>query len=257
MQNNIFFGHSEPATLIVLDKISSTNDYLKQLLSNFKPQLPFTAIMTKHQTEGRGQRGTTWIASPGKNLTASFLNSPTDLLVTHQFTTTITSSLAVYDVLKTIINTNISIKWPNDIMVNNKKIAGILIENKVSSIHVKHSIIGIGINVYSTEFPSEITLKTTSIILENFDFNLTIIDLIRRIQNRLLYYESMVTTGKIHILQELYINKLFRKGIAAKYLVDENEITGTIMGVQADGKLILKVGNSLRNYDLKDVTYQL
>lgn len=257
MQNNIFFGHSEPSTLIVLDKTPSTNDYLKQLLANFKPQLPFTAIMANHQTQGRGQRGATWTANAKENLTASFLCSPKNRPLAQQFITTITSSLAVYEVLEEFITGTLTIKWPNDIMVNNKKIAGILIENKISSSVVKHSIIGIGINVYSTTFPPELVTKATAIRLENFEFNLTIVELVKRIQQRLIQYEAAVVNGQADKLWELYCSRLFRKDIHAQYKIGEIEKTGIIRGVDKDGKLRLNIDSDLHRYDLKDVTYLL
>lgn len=257
MQNNTFFGYSQPSSLIVLDNVSSTNDYLKLLLANFKPQLPFTAIMAKQQTNGRGQRGTSWIAKPNENLTASFLNTPKSLNLRDRFITTITSSLAVYDVLSNHINEPLSIKWPNDILVNNKKIAGILIENKINSSQVKHSIIGIGINVYTTEFPIEINNKTTSIILENFDFNLTIIALVRKIQHKLTYYESLVEKGHITELWQCYTDRLFRKDLVAQFIVDNKQIQGIIRGVDQDGRLIVETHNGINKYDLKGISYQL
>ncbi|MCI0921474.1 biotin--[acetyl-CoA-carboxylase] ligase [Sphingobacterium rhinopitheci] len=257
MQNNTFFGYSKPSSLIVLDNVSSTNDYLKQLLANFKPQLPFTAIMARQQTMGRGQRGTSWIAQPNKNLTASFLNTPKHLAIKDQFLTTITSSLAVYDSLSEFIPSNLSIKWPNDIMVNNKKIGGILIENKITSTAIKHSIIGIGINVNTTEFPIEFRKKTTSIALENFDFNLTIISLVKRIQQQLIRYEQIVADGEIDKLWNLYTDRLFRKNCIATYIINNLEIQGEILGVNTDGKLLLKVADEVHKYDLKELRYQL
>lgn len=257
MQNNTFFGYSKPSSLIVLDNVSSTNDYFKQLLANFKPQLPFTAIMARNQTQGRGQRGAVWLTKPNVNLTASFLNTPKDRNIQDQFLTTITSSLAVYDILKEYTKSSIAIKWPNDIMANNKKMGGILIENKITSTKIKHSIIGIGINIYATEFPVEIAHKTTSLKLENFDFNLTIVELVLAIQKRLQYYEYQIEVGHSAALWLLYSDRLFRRGIMANYIVDGINIEGQIQGVDMDGRLLLKANDEVHKFDLKGISYVL
>lgn len=253
MQNNTFFGYYGPSTVIVLDKISSTNDYAKKLLSNFKPQNPFTAIMAKIQTNGRGQRGTTWNTTPYKNMTASYIYLPEELPVQQQFQITVLSSLAIYDVLTEYIPQHLSIKWPNDIMVNNKKIAGILIENKINNTNVTSSIIGVGINVFTTEFPAAIAQSATSIQIEKPEFNGTIIDLVTRIQHKLAYYDKILKNGNIATLWNLYSERLFRKNIPSKFLIDNKEIEGTILGVNQEGYLIVKTEESTNKYDLKGI----
>lgn len=257
MQNNTFFGISQPSSLIVLDNVSSTNDYFKDLLTNFKPQLPFTAIMARNQTHGKGQRGNTWLSKPNETLTVSYLFCPKNIPPRDQFILTIISSLAVYETLKPFVNEHLAIKWPNDIMIKNKKVGGILIENKISTNAIKHSIIGIGINTYTTEFSNEIAHKSTSLKLENFDFNLTIIELARRIQKQLLYYKIQLEQEGTENLWKMYNSKLFRKDQLAKFTIENKEIQGTIKGVDYDGRLLVSIDNTINKYDLKDITYQL
>lgn len=257
MQNNTFFGYNSPSTVIVLDKISSTNDYAKKLLSNFKPQTPFTAIMAKNQTNGRGQRGTTWNTSPYKNMTTSYIYIPEGLHPQQQFQITILSTLAIYEVLADYIPQGLSIKWPNDIMVNNKKIAGILIENKINITNITSSIIGVGINVYTTKFPSSIAQSATSIKIENPMYNITILDLVTRIQQKLAYYDNIVKNGKVDILWNLYSERLFRKNIPSKFIIDDKEVEGTILCVNEDGYILVRTEQSTNKYDLKGIKYIL
>jgi BirA family biotin operon repressor/biotin-[acetyl-CoA-carboxylase] ligase len=100
LQNNTFFGDLLRRHIIVLNRATSTNDYLKQLLANFTPLPEYTAIMAKAQTEGRGQRGTKWLSLPQQNLTVSFYLKPHDLPLSKQFFLTVIGSLAVRDTLK-------------------------------------------------------------------------------------------------------------------------------------------------------------
>jgi len=213
--------------------------------------------MAKKQTAGKGQRGTTWSSPRNENLTVSYFFSPKKLDIKDQFTVTILSSLAVYDILERFIPSQLSIKWPNDIMVKNKKIAGILIENKITSTTVKHSIIGIGINVLTAQFPDDIAHKATSIRLENFDFNLTIVEMAKLIQQRLIYYNHLLEAGQEEQLWELYSKKLFRKNIKSTFIVNEVPITGIITGVDRDGFLLINIDNNIKKYDLKNIAYQL
>ncbi len=257
MQNNTFFGHYQPLPIIVLEAIASTNDYSKQLLTNFKPQIDFTAIMAKHQSQGRGQRGTTWLAPAGMNMTASFIYSPNALAVVDQFALTVHASLAVYDVIKELVKKDVYIKWPNDIMIGKRKIAGILLENKLSGHTIKTVIAGIGINVYQKEFASEIAHKTTSLFLENPEIELSLIDLVKRVQRRLLYYQDIFQTDDFTNHLDLYNERLFLKNIMSFFTIDGSPIEGQIKGVEKDGLLIIRHEQETKKYDLKELAYQL
>jgi len=251
LQNNTFFEDSSPNNIIVIEELTSTNDYLKELLSKVKPLEPYTVIMAKNQTAGKGQRGNVWKSEPNTNLTASFLLSPEKLEISNQFSLTVLASLAVYDILTTFCSKQISIKWPNDILIDNKKVAGILIENKIAGNYIKHSIIGIGINVYQKEFPSDISSKTTSLVLENENLNITIIDLVKKIQKKIAEY----CEENIEKLLVRYNRKLFRKDKVHSYLFEENMVDGRIIRVEKDGLLQIEISKTLHKVTLKGITY--
>ena len=257
MQNNTFFGHYQPLPIIVLEEAASTNDYSKQLLANFKPHIDFTAIMAKHQFQGRGQRGTTWLTPANVNMTASFIYSPNNLSVSEQFVLTVHTSLAVYDALQEIIEKDIFIKWPNDIMIGRRKIAGILLENKIAGQFIKTVIAGIGLNVYQKDFAPEIAHKTTSLILENPKIDLAILDLVKRIQQRFRYYQHILQSEGLSSCLKLYNNQLFLRNKESLFVVDGMPIIGTIRGVEEDGRLIVSHDGEIKKYDLKEIAYQL
>jgi len=256
LQNNTFFEDSNPTNIIVFEELPSTNDYLKELLSKVKPLQPYTVIMTKNQTAGKGQRGNQWKSAPNQNLTASFLISPEKLEISNQFLLTTIASLAVYDTLKTLEIPNISIKWPNDILIGNKKVAGILIENKISGKYITNSIVGIGINVLQQEFAEEISHKTTSLALESYNLHIEIIDLVKKIQQQIKHY-TLLSSENSHLLIEEYNNKLFRKNEMHSYDFEGNIVEGKIIKVEGDGLLQIKIDNILHKVDLKGISYIL
>ena len=137
--------------IIKLNAIDSTNSYLKNnaIKNNFES---FTVVVAEKQTDGRGQLGTVWESDQGKNLTFSVLIKFLDFKITQQFYLSMAVSLGVLRVLKSQFIYNFHIKWPNDILAENNKVAGILIENSIVGSFIKNSVIGIGLNVNQTNF---------------------------------------------------------------------------------------------------------
>lgn len=140
--------------LIWLDEVGSTSTYLSQQLNDSMPS--GTVVAARSQTAGRGQRGNTWEAEPGKNLSFSLLLRPTDIEARSQFRISQAVALGIAGTLGELLQGHdVRIKWPNDIYAGNRKICGILIENSLSGQKISHSIAGIGINVNQTRFVSD------------------------------------------------------------------------------------------------------
>ena len=129
--------------IIHLESVDSTNNYAANLVRQGNCDHG-TVILADDQFLGKGQRGSEWIATKGDNLTTSIVLTPDNLSVEDQFYLTCLASLSVVDTLKEY-HIEASIKWPNDIYVEHKKIAGILIENSFQGNSIKSSIIGIGL----------------------------------------------------------------------------------------------------------------
>ena len=115
--------------LIKLEEPLSTNDFAYKLLKKGKIK-EGTVILSQFQKQGKGQRGAKWESEYGKNILMSIVLSP-DILVTDQFQLNICISLALYDFSKKYFLEKIKIKWPNDLLIENEKLAGILIKNIV------------------------------------------------------------------------------------------------------------------------------
>ena len=147
--------------IIHLSHIDSTNNFAATLISDQLCQNG-TAILADSQSFGKGQRGNSWHSEPGKNLLVSFILKPDNLSVLRQQELTWITSICIVQTLR-IFNIESQIKWPNDILIRGKKIAGILIENQLSGEFISNSIIGIGLNVNQTDFDG---IEATSIQLE-------------------------------------------------------------------------------------------
>ena len=133
--------------LVHLERISSTNSYIQELLSNSTPLADGSVIMADEQTHGRGQQGNFWESEPHQNLTFSIYYMPDFLNIDRQYFLSIAVCLGICDFLEKYAEKDFLVKWPNDIYYKDKKIAGILIENSLMGDKIKHSIIGIGINI--------------------------------------------------------------------------------------------------------------
>jgi len=126
----------------------------------------FTVVCTENQTNGKGQLGSEWHADEGENLTFSAFLNTSFLPLESQFYLNCAVSISVFNVLKKILVPKLSIKWPNDILSENKKLCGILIENVVKSNAETHAIIGIGLNVNQTLFNPTYKASSLKVVLE-------------------------------------------------------------------------------------------
>lgn len=133
----------------IIDRCHSTNSAIpREAPHGF-------ALMTLEQTAGRGQRGNSWEAEPGKNITLSLMLRPEGMKAMRQFEISEAVALGVLDLLRSLEIEDVAVKWPNDVYVGDRKICGILIENALSGQFISRSIAGIGLNVNQREFRSD------------------------------------------------------------------------------------------------------
>ncbi len=137
----------------IVDEAGSTNT----LLAARAASLPHGAVIAaRAQTHGRGQRGNSWEAAPGCNLTFSQLLRPASIRPAESFILSMIVSLAIAETLQEFLPAGeVAIKWPNDIYVGDSKICGILIENSFCGSDFQHSVVGIGININQEAFLSD------------------------------------------------------------------------------------------------------
>ncbi len=244
--NTLFIGQNQ----VFVPQCHSTNSVAAELIRK-KDFTEGTIVISDHQTAGKGQRGNTWDTEPGKNLTFSLLLKPSFLLAKDQFFLTIAVSLALYNFLTVRFSAEIKIKWPNDILLNDKKICGILIENTLSGDKIQHSIVGIGLNVNQTSF--SITSPTSMKLIADHEFDLTT-ELNLLLENLEVYYLQL-RSGKNDLLNQDYLNHLYWLGEEHEFRSTNENFMGIISGIGDNGRLnVLRDGKEI-SFDLKDITF--
>lgn len=239
-----------------LEKVSSTNSFLADL--SVRNKLPEgTVVIAFMQEQGRGQRGTTWQSEAGKNLTLSILLKPMFIKVNEQFALNKAISLGVMDFITEHIKKEtakeVKIKWPNDIYIGNKKVAGILIENSVSGNGLIQSVIGIGINVNQERFPPDIPNATSLRIETGKEFIL-----LTEFEQLAFCLEKryLQLSGYLKEIDTDYLKNLYRFNEWANYHFGREKINARITGISATGKLLLEKRNlEMIECDFKEVKF--
>ncbi|HTH57413.1 MAG TPA: biotin--[acetyl-CoA-carboxylase] ligase [Cyclobacteriaceae bacterium] len=236
--------------LVFVPECQSTNSLMLDLTS--KSPLPEgTVVITSNQYAGRGQRGSTWQAAAGMNLTFTVLLRPTFLAVKRQFSLTMMASLAVFDYLDSVGLTNVKIKWPNDILVGGKKICGMLIENSIQGDAINQSIVGIGLNINQLEFPVVTATSLGLLSGQTFDLNDQWNLLIEKLEKRYLQLRA----GKQQELKDGYLTHLLNIHRSQKFISNGSEFVGTIKTVSDQGELILEMDGREKAFLLKEISF--
>lgn len=221
--------------IIILNEVDSTNNYAKQLIADKVEE--GTVVLAHYQKNGKGQQGNFWESEPNKNLSFSLILYPNWLGAGKQFFISKVVSLALVEVLKTKVE-NVSIKWPNDIYLRNKKIAGILIENSIKGATIDSTIIGVGLNVNQEIFvsnaPNPVSLKQIT------DKNFEVEDVLNEFLNAFYSIINELQIGLEQKIDKAYFSNLFRKNEWSKYLKDGKQFEARIIGIGDFGQLQLE-----------------
>ena len=235
--------------LIKLNAIDSTNEYIKINKSIFDKDL--VCIYTFNQTMGKGQRGRNWESEPYKNLCVSFYKllskkASKDIF----FKLNMIVSLKMIRILKKYSIPKLSIKWPNDILSENKKIAGILIETSLKNNLLNDFIIGIGLNVNQTDFHDLLNASSLkNIMKQEFDLNKLIKDFIKEFSDFNLKLDSV----SLEDLKLDYLKNLYGTNSFLKYQYKGSKILGKIVDVKSSERIKIMVNNIVSTYNLKDL----
>ncbi len=236
-----------------MQEVASTNTYLDKL-DNEEPQPEGCVVITREQTAGRGQRGNSWEAAPGMNLTFSYLLRPEGIAPQEQFILSQAVSLAVVDVLSRYAS-GFMVKWPNDIYYGDYKVAGILIEHCLSGSTISRTIVGIGLNINQMEFVSDAPnpISLARITQEKYDLDEILAELLVATSRRY----AMCVADKA-TLQRDYAAVLYRRDGVYRYKDANGEFEARIKGVQPDGYLLLvDTRGCERRYAFKEVAFVL
>ena len=232
--------------IIRLDVVDSTNNYIANLIKLGSIDSG-TVIMADDQYAGKGQRDAQWLTGAGENLTFSFFLDDVNLSVDRQFILSQVVALSLSQFLNNI-GLDATIKWPNDIYIKEKKIAGVLIENQLRGKLIKSAIVGIGLNVNQTEFEG---FKATSTKLETGQ---------NKLPHDLLF--SFISAFNVQIkelyaekLHQKYLDKLYQHNKVASYKDGQGQFEGKIIDVLQNGKLVILKDGQEVFYDLKEIVF--
>lgn len=236
-------------------EISSTNSALKELSSS--RELPdFTLLSADFQTQGRGQRGNFWEAENGKNLLFSLFVKFEFFKPAEQFLISQITALALQQAVSAFLNREILIKWPNDIYFQEKKLAGILIENSFSAEKIFSSIIGVGLNVnqeiFTSDAPNPISMKLIS--GEEFPRE----KILEKFSERFFLYFSKLKNGEFQEIREQFQTQLFRREGFHRYADENGEFLAKFETVLPTGELVLRDEfDKNRKFEFKQVKFLL
>jgi len=240
--------------IIRLDSVTSTNVYLINLLKKGFLQ-EGTLVISDNQYAGKGLDKNVWESENGKNLTFSVILHPDFLPAEKQFMLTKAISLAVCRFIKMyIVDEHVKIKWPNDIYIENQKVAGILINNSIQGSQMIYSVVGIGININQTAFLSDAPNPVSLAIKNNKIYDLE--DCLNQLCRCLDTFYYSLQTKKWKIIDREYLTGLYQYQLPKTYYYKEKEIQATITGVSAFGKLQLTIISGEKiECDLKEIGF--
>lgn len=222
--------------MIVLETTGSTNDYLKAL--GHKDCENGTVAAAREQTSGKGRLGRKWVSKRDENIYFSVLLKP-QLSPMEVSGITPVAGLAVCKAIREFCNIDCKIKWPNDVIVNNKKLVGILTEMSAEFDAVEFIVIGIGINIDQTDFPEEVKSKATSLFLEtgnNPDKNKFLALVLKHLEDELTKSNYKINETNL----EDYKNLCATIGRKVTCCKGNSRIQGTAVNVNTKGELEVK-----------------
>lgn len=243
---------------IHLPEVTSTNSYANALLKDVKAP-EGTLIWADHQTAGKGMRGNVWQAESRANITASYIFYPAFLNASNHFLLSKMVALALFDTLTELLNPanyDIKIKWPNDILVNGKKIAGVLIENSFREDKINSAVIGIGLNLNQEDF-GELENKATSLyLLTKTQFPRE--DVLKKISKNLEVVYLQLKGEKKNQIKQRYLSTMLGFNTDLRFLktADQSYFNGRIEGVEDDGKILIQLfSGEVKAFEMKEISF--
>jgi BirA family biotin operon repressor/biotin-[acetyl-CoA-carboxylase] ligase len=237
--------------IIKLNAIDSTNSYLRRL-SNEENLEDYTIVTAEYQTHGKGQMGTIWSSESSRNLMFSVFKDTTKFRLEYPFLISMVTSLAVIKALQSFSISKLSIKWPNDILSEDKKICGILIENVIKQQSLGNTIIGVGLNVNQTEFINLPKASSLKLITGNvYDLEEVLYEVIKSLK----YYFGVLKRADYEGIKTAYEAYLFRKNKPSTFKDNKGLVfSGYIKSVTLSGNLqVLLEDEIIKEFDLKEV----
>lgn len=204
-----------------------------------------TLFVADKQTAGTGRRGRSWESPAGENIYMSLLLKP-EIEPSKAPMLTLVMAVAVAEGIRKVTGIETKIKWPNDLVLNKKKICGILTEMGLDGTQIKYVVIGVGINVNQKQILTELADKATSLSIEvskEFDREEIILTVVEEFYK---YYDGFLQSGDLSYLQETYNQRLVNRGCEVKVHEPGNEYEALAIGINEQGELIVETEDGRR-----------
>ena len=238
-----------------LSSVDSTNDEMNRRIREGVKPLPGLVIAAAEQTKGRGLGANTWSSEAGKNLTFSLYLEPGFLSADRQFYLNMAVSLAVCQFVGSMIPGKlVKIKWPNDIYIDARKVAGILINHAISGNEILYSVVGIGLNVNQTFFRDDIPNPVSMQMATNHTYELN--EVLKELLSIMNRDYKLLADGHLETLRSAYKDALFGYYQWMRFRRNDSVISARITGVSESGLLQLEQpGQERIECDLKEIEF--
>jgi BirA family biotin operon repressor/biotin-[acetyl-CoA-carboxylase] ligase len=228
--------------VLYFDTIDSTNTKAQELAEKGYPS--GTLVVADKQESGKGRRGRSWVSPSGTGIFMTLMIKP-DINPNNASMLTLVAALAVAKAITSVTGEEALIKWPNDIVVNSKKVCGILTEMNAQFDYINHIVVGIGINVHNERFPEEISQMASSLMIEAGGKRFHRAQIIAETMSYFeQYYDTFLKTQDLSALVREYDELLVNMNKAVRVLDPKEPFDGKAMGITPKGELIVDTWES-------------
>lgn len=228
--------------VLYFDTIDSTNTKAQELAE--KGYQRGTLVVADKQESGKGRRGRSWVSPSGTGIFMTLMIKP-DINPNNASMLTLVAALAVAKAITSVTGEEALIKWPNDIVVNGKKVCGILTEMNAQFDYINHIVVGIGINVHNESFPEEISQMASSLMIEAGGKRFHRAQIIAETMSYFeQYYDTFLKTQDLSALVREYDKLLVNRNKSVRVLDPKEPFDGKAMGITSKGELIVDTWES-------------
>ena len=228
--------------VLYFDTIDSTNTKAQELAEKGYPS--GTLVVADKQESGKGRRGRSWVSPSGTGIFMTLMIKP-DINPNNASMLTLVAALAVAKAITSVTGEKALIKWPNDIVINGKKVCGILTEMNAQFDYINHIVVGIGINVHNESFPEEISQMASSLMIEAGGKRFHRAQIIAETMSYFeQYYDTFLKTQDLSALVREYDELLVNRNKSVRVLDPKEPFDGKAMGITPKGELIVDTWES-------------
>lgn len=228
--------------VLYFDTIDSTNTKAQELAEKGYPS--GTLVVADKQESGKGRRGRSWVSPSGTGIFMTLMIKP-DINPNNASMLTLVAALAVAKAITSVTGEEALIKWPNDIVINGKKVCGILTEMNAQFDYINHIVVGIGINVHNESFPEEISQMASSLMIEAGGKRFHRAQIIAETMSYFeQYYDTFLKTQDLSALVREYDELLVNRNKSVRVLDPKELFDGKAMGITPKGELIVDTWES-------------